>query len=170
MITKTKPYIHQLEAYNKLYGKEFSALFMEQGTGKTKVAIDIACNLFYDRKINAVLVIAPNGVQTQWANEQIPLHSSMPDDVLIWSNKKTKAYQARLRMFLNRKDPCMLKWFCVNVDTFSSKNHLKVFQDYVKNNDCYVIVDESTRIKNPKANRTFNICYSLRNHYHKFTL
>jgi SNF2 family DNA or RNA helicase len=161
MITKTKPYKHQIQAYNKLYGKEFSALFMEQGTGKSKVAIDIACNLYHNHLIDAVLLIAPNGVHTQWANEQIPIHSSAPDKICVWSTKKTKKYQADLRMFLLRQDPCMLKWFCVNVDTFSSQNHLSTFINYVKEHNTYIIVDESTRIKNPKANRTFNICYML---------
>ncbi len=84
---KTEPYNHQNDCYNKLYGKESSALFMEQGTGKSKAAIDIACNLFLEKKINAVLLIAPNGVQTQCAEEQIPIHSSVSNNIKVWSNK-----------------------------------------------------------------------------------
>jgi hypothetical protein len=57
---KTKPYQHQADAVYNLYGLEYAALFHEQGTGKTKTAIDIASNLFLEGKINAVLLSTPN--------------------------------------------------------------------------------------------------------------
>mgnify|MGYP003149587575 FL=1 len=37
---KTKPYDHQLKVFNQSKDSENFALFMEMGTGKTKVAID----------------------------------------------------------------------------------------------------------------------------------
>ena len=37
---KTKPYAHQMTALEKSWNKKVFALFMEMGTGKTKVAID----------------------------------------------------------------------------------------------------------------------------------
>lgn len=160
MKTKTKPYAHQIEGYNKLYGKEYFAEFMEQGTGKSKLAIDIACNLFNEGKINAVLIIAPNGVQNQWAEEQIPEHSSVRNRIYTWDNKTSKLYQRRKESFL-LDDTDMMKWFCTNVDVFSALNHIKYFQEFVLNHKVFIIVDESTRIKNPKANRSFNICYKL---------
>lgn len=159
---KTKPYNHQIEAYKKLYGKESSALFMEQGTGKSKIAIDIACNLFLEGKINAVLLIAPNGVQTQWAEEQIPTHSSVVTNIKVWKSNGGKLYKRILEKFIVSDDGhSRLKWFCTSIDVFSTKNHLNMFLEYLLNNNVYIIIDESTRIKNPKANRTFNICYQL---------
>ena len=157
---KTKPYNHQTDAYNKLYKKEGSALFMEQGTGKSKVAIDIACNLFMEKKINAVLLIAPNGVQTQWAEEQIPIHSSVNNFIKIWKSGGGRLYKRLLDEFI--QEPAnRLKWFCTNVDVFSTLTHINKFLEYLMHNNVYVIVDESTRIKNHKANRTYNICYML---------
>jgi len=58
---KTKPYDHQLEAFNLSCEVESFALLMEQGTGKTKVIIDTAAHLFGLGRIDAVLVVAPNG-------------------------------------------------------------------------------------------------------------
>ncbi len=37
---KTKPFQHQLDALKQSWNKEVWALFMEMGTGKTKVCID----------------------------------------------------------------------------------------------------------------------------------
>ena len=43
---KTKPYGHQLTALEKSADKKVYALFMEMGTGKTKVAIDNLAMLY----------------------------------------------------------------------------------------------------------------------------
>ena len=157
---KTVPYDHQIEDYKKLYDKPFGALFHEQGTGKSKAAIDIASNLFLEEKINAVLLIAPNGVQRQWANEQIPEHSPVDTHIMVWNNKSSKVYRRIMEEFI--LDPIdKLKWFCVNVEVFQTKNHMRRFIEYVINNRTMIIVDECTRIKNPAANRTTNIVYNL---------
>ena len=162
MIVKTKPYKHQTDAYNKLYGKEFAALFMEMGCGKSKVAIDIACSLFKEDKINAVMVIAPNGVHRQWADEQVPIHCSVDYSSWVWSLKKSRLHQTKQEDFLLYEDPRQrLKWFYINVEVFQTKNYIKTFAEFLINHRCMMIVDESTRIKNPKANRTINICYNL---------
>ena len=63
---KTKPYKHQLTALEKSWNKEVYALFMEMGTGKSKVLID-NISMLYDRgKINGALIIAPKGVYKNW--------------------------------------------------------------------------------------------------------
>ena len=162
MKTKTKPYDHQIEAYNKLCGKEYGALFMEMGTGKSKVTIDIACNLYLEKKINAVMVIAPNGVHKQWADEQLPVHCSVPYNPHVWSLKGGNLRNRFKDEFITWEDEWgRLKWFLVNVEVFSSNNHIKRFQEFLINHNTLLVIDESTRIKNPKANRTTNICYNL---------
>ncbi len=100
MKTKTKPYKHQIEAYNLLYDKEFGALFLEQGTGKSKIAIDIGCNLFLEGKINTVTVIATNGVHRQWADEQIPEHCSVSYNPYVWTLKNSTLHKRMRDNFL----------------------------------------------------------------------
>lgn len=181
MITKTNPYEHQLTAYNKAWNKEYFALFMEMGTGKTKVSIDLGGNYFNDMQIDAVLVIAPNTVHRQWANEEIPKHCPVPFTSFVWSASKasTKKYQAEKDKFYKSDK---LKFLCVNVETFGRKleinngtrkvrmcaknsSYIEV-RDFLKKNRCLMIIDESTVIKNPDANRTKNILrlsdYSVR--------
>ena len=141
---------------------------MQQGVGKTKVAIDIASNLykygdsFPGGAINAVLLIAPNGVQDQWRDEQLPEHSPIPYTDFTWSNTTGKGYSYALKRFINEAAPA-IKWFYVNVEAFSSKSHLDVFKSFVSKHKTLVIVDEATRIKTPTSARTLNVIRGLSN-------
>tara|TARA_R100000773_G_C4212632_1_gene111797 strand:+ start:212 stop:478 length:267 start_codon:yes stop_codon:yes gene_type:complete len=74
--SKTKAYKHQQTAFDKSWDKKEFALFMEMGTGKTKVAIDTFGTLFQKNKIDTVLVLAPKGVFDNWYSKEIPQHLS----------------------------------------------------------------------------------------------
>ena len=78
-IFKTKPYEHQFKALKKSWNKEFYGLFMEMGTGKSKVLIDEIASLYLRGKITAALIIAPKGVYRNWERGELPTH--MPDQV-----------------------------------------------------------------------------------------
>lgn len=159
--TKTEPYDHQIDAFHKLYGKEHMALFMEQGTGKTKTTIDIACNLYLEKKITAALIIAPNGVHEQWITYELPKHCSVLYDSWKWKSSGSRPFMDKQEDFIAEPNNERLKWLAVNVETFSSTRHMRTFIEYLLNNKVFVIVDECTRIKNPGANRTINIVYNL---------
>jgi len=154
---KTKPYKHQTEVFNLFKDRDFYALFLEMGTGKTKVAIDIASYLYSEGKIDAVLLVAPNGVHYQWYSEQLPEHSPIPYYGFLWDSKKynTRHYQVALKIFEQKNE--QLKWFCANVEYFSTAALISIFKRYLTSNKTFLIVDESTRIKNPRANRTKTI-------------
>lgn len=159
-IHKTKPYEHQIEAVHYCYGKQYFALLMEQGTGKSKVLIDIASNLFLEKKIDAVMLIAPNGVQQQWSNEQIPTHSPIPYTDTVWELSVSSKKQRETEKFIHTKSKG-LKWFCINVEAFSRDTHLSLFKSFLKYNRTFLVIDEATRIKNPTAQRTVNIIQGL---------
>jgi SNF2 family DNA or RNA helicase len=159
-ICSLPPFEHQIKAFNKLYGKPYGALLAEMGTSKTRIAIDIASNLFLEGKIDRVLVVAPKGVHAQWFDEQVPLHSPVPWHGFVWESKSTKAYTWQKAKFLEEKSD-VLKWFFVNIDVFSSENHLSTFKKYLKGGPSMVIVDEATTIKEPSANRSQNMVSEL---------
>ena len=56
---KTKPFKHQSKALDESWSARYYALFMEMGTGKSKVAIDTMGILYTDGRINAALIISP---------------------------------------------------------------------------------------------------------------
>jgi hypothetical protein len=59
---KTKPYKHQLKALEKSWASDTYALFMEMGTGKSKVLVDNVAMLYDKSAIRAALIVAPKGV------------------------------------------------------------------------------------------------------------
>ena len=76
---KTTPFKHQLEEWERSREETARAIFWEQGTGKSKLIIDTACWLWSRGLIDAVLVVAPNGVHRNWVENEIPDH--VPDEI-----------------------------------------------------------------------------------------
>lgn len=58
---KTRPYSHQREVWELSKDKTEFALFMEMGTGKSKVIIDTIAYLYDSGQIDNVLIVAPKG-------------------------------------------------------------------------------------------------------------
>jgi SNF2 family DNA or RNA helicase len=149
---KTNPYEHQRNALNQSAEKTQWAYFMEMGTGKTKVTIDNMAYLFLQRKIMAALVIAPKSVYTNWESE---IETHMPDVIKYktykWNIDKPKDYHELSKL----RD---LKIFLINVEALSTKRGFDACVDYLRENKLnFVVLDESTTIKNRSAKRTKNI-------------
>ena len=156
---KTKPYAHQMNALQESCEAEYYALFMDMGTGKSKVAIDTIGYLYSQQKINAALIIAPKGVYDNWVKGEIPTHlwDAVPRSVVRWTPSTSKKYQEELRQLI--KEPFGgMKIFVMNVEAFSTARGTKAGALFLQNNpNNIVIIDESTTIKNRKALRTKNI-------------
>lgn len=157
---KLQPFGHQLDAWDLSKDKESYALFMEMGTGKSKVAIDTAAYLYDKGEVDAMLIIAPKGAYRTWDRKQVPEH--MPDHIDyvhgVWSSYQTKAVKENLKAVMQLKSPTPLRILSMNVEALSQKGKaFKFAMDFVKNFRCIVVVDESTAIKNMKANRTKNV-------------
>ena len=149
---KTKPYEHQRQALRESAEKVQWAYFMEMGTGKTKVTIDNMAYLFFKRQIDAVLVIAPKSVYLNW---ELEINTHIPEQlkykIYKWNIDKPKDYHA----LNNFKD---LKIFLMNVEALSTKRGFEGAKDFLITNKLnFVVLDESTTIKNRSAKRTKNI-------------
>ena len=156
---KTRPYDHQRKALEESWAAEYYALFMEMGTGKSKVAIDNIAVLFEAGKINAAMIVAPKGVYDNWAKGEIETH--FPDriekKVMSWRTGKSKRYDTNLVDFITEKFEGV-KIFVINVEAFSSQRGLDAAKAFLfQNPQNMMIVDESTTIKNRKALRTKNL-------------
>lgn len=157
---KTKPFEHQVRAFNFARQKEAFALFMEMGTGKTKTTIDLACDMYRAGEINAVLIIAPNGVHTQWIREQLPIHCSVPYFGVAFKSTASKALKNDIHKICTEPFDG-LKFLAVNVEAFSYQTYMSIFFHFVTEHNTFVVIDEATAIKNPDAKRTQNIIRGL---------
>lgn len=64
---RLKPYKHQLEGLKRAIKHRAYGLFFEQGTGKSKVAVDYAGYLAQHGEVKAVLIVCPLSVVGVWA-------------------------------------------------------------------------------------------------------
>lgn len=160
---KTVPFAHQLACYEKTKDLAAYALLWEQGTAKTKPVIDTGCHLFTLGKINAVLVVAPNGVDENWVKDQIPEHCW--EDVLKVSRlqlyrpekRTTKWHEKEMRQSIYHEG---LLWLCVPYDTFISKGGKKYIWEVLRRRKCLYVCDEASDIKTPGAKRSMSIIAS----------
>ena len=125
---KTKPYDHQQTALEASWSDPYHALFMEMGTGKSKVTIDNIGVLYEQGEINAALIVAPKGVYDNWVKGEIPNH--LPDHidryVMRWTPSTSKKYARELDDFM-MEDFNGIKFFVVNVHNFCKIQHFPVY-------------------------------------------
>jgi SNF2 family DNA or RNA helicase len=141
MNIRTPLYPHQLAAVDKLKDSRVGALFMEMGTGKTLTSMELA-RLRWD-KIDRLIWICPVSVKST-INDQFLRHT---DQVPFVLNKQTKAPDAKVVI--------------VGIESIQSSSRVQVLMAELITPKTYVILDESTYIKNPKAKRTkFLLQYS----------
>lgn len=144
---KTQPLSHQREALKQGAKDFYHALFMDMGTGKTKVIIDTMSYLYTEDKINLVIVVAPNSVYRGWTDE-LEKHSSVFYETYI--HKKDKEFK------LSDK---YLNYYLINVDAFSHDKYARRVEKITRQQGMKtaLVLDESTTIKNRSSKRTKNI-------------
>ena len=156
---KTKPYDHQKLALEKSWAEKTYALFMEMGTGKSKVLVDNLAILYEQAAIRGALIVAPKGVYKNWYDIEIPVH--LPDHVkhskVLWEPTSSKKKQLELDTLFDGKPE--LKVLIMNVEAFSTPKGLQFAKKYLSlfNGRALFGIDESTTIKNPTAKRTKSI-------------
>jgi hypothetical protein len=144
-VQRTQPYDHQIRALDKVRTQPAFALFMEQGTGKTKVAIDRAGELWAAGKITGVLVVAKKGVHRQWIESQIPEHFGGEWSGMYWQNGK----------WVDAEPGEGLVWRAINFDGAKTDKGFEACEQFVKAHygKIMIIADETQEIKNAKSAR-----------------
>lgn len=150
----TKPMKHQSIALERMAGRDYYGLFMEQGTGKTWCLMADAERLYEEGKIQAVLVIAPNGVHTNWVRREIPQHMSVPLIARAWRSGAGKRLTQSIEEVIEPRKQSALRIFAINIDAVVTNRGMDMAMKFISKFKTMLIVDESSRIKNPKAGRT----------------
>jgi SNF2 family DNA or RNA helicase len=154
---KTQGMSQQLTALKLMDGRTTFALLMEQGTGKTWTLLADAERLYAKGAIDAVFVVAPNGVHTNWVNREIPTHMEGNIIARAWRSGAGVRHKRTLEDLMKpRQDgqPVPLRVLAMNIDALITKSAFDFAYKFVRSTRCLIILDESHRIKNPKSGRT----------------
>lgn len=131
MILKTKLYEYQSKAVDKISKLKVGALYMEQGTGKTRTALEIIKNKMDKGKIEVVLWLCPCSVK-----------NNLKEDIIKHTGELPTENNIIIR----------------GIESLSSSDRLYLqLLELVKIYKVYLIVDESNLVKNKLAIRTERI-------------
>lgn len=153
---KCKPFDHQQECLKLSWSREYFALLLEMGCGKSKIAVDTFASLFITGEINGVVILAPKGVYLNWIKSEIPAH--MPDEVdyfvAPWKATMDKKEDARFKQLLKCPEKGVLDILVMNIEGLNVKRGFEAVIKFLETHTALSIIDESTCIKNFKAERT----------------
>ena len=154
------PYDHQKRAVNEavhnMMSHGFHALFMEMGTGKTKVAIDSWMVMVAKGLSGALLVVCPKSLMSTWVDEELPKHLAINAMVGKWDGKTTGKGQREFDLLLQSASAIV---YVVNVEAFQTMNEtLRArLSGILRGRKVMMVVDESSTIKGADAKRSKSI-------------
>jgi SNF2 family DNA or RNA helicase len=160
---KHKPFKHQATALLLGRDQDEFAYLMDQGTGKTKTLIDDAAHNFRNDRIDALLVIAPNSVKTNWISweGQDEIANHMPPDIkyvkAVWISDANAGERKAWKDFeiaLARRTRDQMIALAINIDAIIVPRLYDFLEKFCQAFRTMIVVDESTRIKTPSAQRT----------------
>lgn len=138
--TKHEAFPYQHEAFLEIKDRDYAAIFHEQGLGKTKIAIDLLLYWLKDREIDTVLIVTKKTLVKNWI-EEFGEHTNIRPKILD-SNKRSNFF-----VFNSRAEVVV-----TNFETVSSEcERMSLF---LKTRNVGIIIDESTKIKNPESKLT----------------
>lgn len=150
---KTEPYGYQKRALNKIFKLDgVAGLFMEMGTGKTKIAIDWAGIGYYNYGVKRVLVICPLSVIGVW-QRQIKMHLPFFARVRALTGS-TPERAALIRRMIRSPQPSQ-DWLIINYEGIWRGEGRNRIEDLIEKwGPDLVICDEGHRIKSATAKQS----------------
>ena len=135
-----KPFLVQETALQRSEGRKGFNFFLEQGLGKTMVALNEAIELMQRGVIDALIVICPNSLKGNWREEAIKWNSGLR--VAVWQGKLFTALD------LTQSNVFVFNYESQLSSGGSQLHHL------LESRRCMLVLDESHRIKNPTSSIT----------------
>jgi hypothetical protein len=141
---------------NFLLFRRNGVIFPSGNTMKTRPMVDTAAHLYRTGCIKSMVVIADNGVHSNWAMDEIP--TWMPDDVPYAvmeyhaTRASTKQHQRMIAEVLS--DSNKLRILCMSYDAAGLTGGGKLVLWKFLRLGALFIADESISIKSPSADRT----------------
>lgn len=142
LVAKLNAFPYQKDAYEAVKDLPYSAIFHEQGLGKTKIAIDLILYWLERKEIDSVLIVTKKQLVQNWKNE-LNMHTHIKPAILT-NNRSDNFYvfNGPARVVIT------------NFETVSFEKER--FHLYLKARNVAIIIDESAKLKNPYSQLTRN--------------
>lgn len=140
--TRTDLLPHQVPAVAKLLPLKVGAMFMDMGTGKSRVLLELA-RLRWGR-FDRLIWLCPVALK-ETMRQQILEHTTIPgDEILVWGDRTARS-ESKAWVHI------------IGIESLSTSDRVVLAYNGVVSADSFVAVDESSYIKGPRANRTQRI-------------
>lgn len=141
--TRTALMSHQRAAVAKVLPSRIGGLLMEMGTGKTRVAIELA--KLRAHKVSRVVVFCPVSLKLNWRDEILKHTDCAPESIHVFDERTSE-----------RRLPSAF-WVIVGIESMSASDRVALAINALMDDRTFAMVDESAYIKNPRAMRTARI-------------
>ena len=161
MITPAKEppplFRHQQQLFDTTKDEIAWAILFEQGLGKTAPTIRTIEHLYRTNRIDAAVVVAPNGVHRNWMSDELPRHSGVPWRGLDWHSDRAKGQDKALERLLaptpGRRTE--LAYFAITYDAvLTPRGRAAVLKFKDRFPRLLLVIDEASKVRNPEALRT----------------
>lgn len=147
---KLAPLKWQRETFEETAERRMFALLAEQGTGKTKPAVDTASWLCRYGKIDGGLILAPPSVHRNWVTDELPKH--LPDKIAARSRMHvyesayaaTKWHQSEVKDVIAHEG---MAWLAMSYHAFMTKRGRKVARRFLTRRHAIMFADEAHHIR-----------------------
>lgn len=134
---KLAAFPYQEEAVDFVVQRDYSAIFHEQGLGKTKIAVDVILRWLRDKEVDTVLVVTKKSLIANWQRE-FKTHSHLRPMVLSESGKNNYVtFTTGTRLVLAHYEV--------------AKKEEKRMAAWLRTRRVAIIMDEAAKIKNPDS-------------------
>jgi len=152
-------FAHQQKHFKEHCETKAWGLLWEQGTAKTKPVIDTMLWLYANDYIDALVVVAPPGVERNWLSDELPKHCPQIHELAesyIW--KSSQALSKRHKYEFNKLVKFQgLSILLISYNAFITKKAKKDMWRFLRRRVCLFVLDEAHNIKTPNAKRTKSI-------------
>lgn len=146
----TQLYAHQRESINFLVKRSGALLTLDMGLGKTRCSLVAAQQLYAERKIDRVLVLAPAAVRISWREEFTKLEAESLQFLQCVYKPKEQAIVATRTTASNTILPVLT----ISYALLPQKRHVEALSKWAASGKTLLVCDESSFLKSRTAKQT----------------
>lgn len=102
---KHKGFVYQVEAFEAVKDLSYSAVFHEQGLGKTKIGVDLALYWLRQDVIDSIIIITKKGLIRNWF-EELAVHTHIEPRLLSQDTERISSPSTARRASTSATTKC----------------------------------------------------------------